>query len=79
MCTGAREEVRRLMSVLLQRESKYSHEIRNTDFYLTSATRERERERGVTNEFVSQLWDVWDGPDFYTKSFVFGLIRLLEN
>ena len=45
MCTGAREEVRRLMSVLLQRESKYSHEIRNTDFYLTSATRERERER----------------------------------
>ena len=49
MCTGAREEVRRLMSVLLQRESKYSHEIRNTDFYLTSATRERERERLLMN------------------------------
>ena len=28
---GAKEEVRRLMSVLLQRESKYSHEIRRAE------------------------------------------------
>jgi hypothetical protein len=34
---GAKEEVRKLMSVLLQRESKYNHEIRSVDFSVTSS------------------------------------------